>query len=102
MDKLGSTLHGKDPYYSNKRLSDSEFVVKHYAGEVIYETEGFLEKNRDTIHNDLKDLLSHCGNAPMLKMFTDTALVPPPAAVPGNSKAAPTVTMQVGLGLVNF
>lgn len=38
----------------NKRLKDEEaFIVLHFAGHVCYETEGFLEKNNDTIHDEL-------------------------------------------------
>ncbi|KAL2472850.1 Myosin-2 [Forsythia ovata] len=36
------------------------FSVCHYAGEVLYETGGFLEKNRDPLHSDTIQLLSSC------------------------------------------
>ncbi|XP_057961976.1 myosin-1 [Malania oleifera] len=36
------------------------FSVCHYAGEVIYDTSGFLEKNRDLLHLDSIQLLSSC------------------------------------------
>ncbi|KAG7631892.1 P-loop containing nucleoside triphosphate hydrolase [Arabidopsis suecica] len=36
------------------------FTVVHYAGEVTYETTGFLEKNRDLLHSDSIQLLSSC------------------------------------------
>ncbi|KAL0803923.1 hypothetical protein Bca101_096413 [Brassica carinata] len=36
------------------------FTVSHYAGEVTYETTGFLEKNRDLLHSDSIKLLSSC------------------------------------------
>lgn len=36
------------------------FRVRHYAGEVTYDTLGFLEKNRDLLHSDLLHLLSSC------------------------------------------
>lgn len=36
------------------------FRIKHYAGEVTYDTVGFLEKNRDLLHSDLLQLLSSC------------------------------------------
>ncbi|XP_050216632.1 myosin-2 isoform X2 [Mercurialis annua] len=36
------------------------FAVRHYAGEVTYDTNGFLEKNRDPLHSDLFQLLSSC------------------------------------------
>ncbi|ESQ30445.1 hypothetical protein EUTSA_v10011193mg [Eutrema salsugineum] len=38
------------------------FTVAHYAGEVTYETTGFLEKNRDLLHSDSIQLLSSCSS----------------------------------------
>ena len=32
-------------------------MVHHYAGEIVYATEGFLEKNRDMLHQEGIDLL---------------------------------------------
>ncbi|KAK4842239.1 hypothetical protein QYF36_018118 [Acer negundo] len=37
---------------------DKAFTVSHYAGEVMYDTTGFLEKNRDLLHLDTIQLLS--------------------------------------------
>ncbi|KAM6566645.1 hypothetical protein CsatA_025773 [Cannabis sativa] len=39
---------------------DKAFAVRHYAGEVSYDTSGFLEKNRDLLHMDSIQLLSSC------------------------------------------
>ncbi|XP_073112691.1 myosin-1 isoform X1 [Elaeis guineensis] len=36
------------------------FTVHHYAGEVVYDTLGFLEKNRDLLHMDSIQLLASC------------------------------------------
>ncbi|KAK4484366.1 hypothetical protein RD792_006943 [Penstemon davidsonii] len=36
------------------------FSVRHYAGEVLYDTEEFLEKNRDPLHFEAIQLLSLC------------------------------------------
>ncbi|KAJ0094985.1 hypothetical protein Patl1_16409 [Pistacia atlantica] len=39
---------------------EKAFTVRHYAGEVSYNTTGFLEKNRDLLHLDSIQLLSSC------------------------------------------
>ncbi|WOH07497.1 hypothetical protein DCAR_0726927 [Daucus carota subsp. sativus] len=39
---------------------ENAFTVCHYAGEVMYDTTGFLEKNRDLLHSDSIQLLSSC------------------------------------------
>ncbi|KAJ0246210.1 Myosin-2 [Hirschfeldia incana] len=45
------------------------FRVNHYAGEVLYDTNGFLEKNRDPLPVDLIHLLSSC-DCKLLKLFS--------------------------------
>ncbi|KAL1567092.1 myosin-2-like isoform X2 [Salvia divinorum] len=36
------------------------FRIRHHAGEVLYDTEKFLEKNRDPIHSEIIELLASC------------------------------------------
>lgn len=43
-------------------LEDEAFVVLHFAGEVTYETARFLDKNNDTIHDELLAVLSGSKN----------------------------------------
>ncbi|XP_024384280.1 myosin-1 isoform X2 [Physcomitrium patens] len=45
---------------SFKGERDKKFRIYHYAGEVLYETDGFLEKNRDLLHADLVEVLRSC------------------------------------------
>ena len=46
-----------------KRLKEDEaFVLRHFAGDVTYETDGFLDKNNDTIHDSLLGVLSESGS----------------------------------------
>lgn len=37
--------------------ADHAFGIKHYAGDVVYDTEGIIEKNRDTLPQEGVDLL---------------------------------------------
>ena len=41
-------------------------MIRHFAGNVLYETEGFLHKNNDTIHDGLLQVLSE-SSAPFVK-----------------------------------
>ncbi|XP_023671384.2 unconventional myosin-X [Paramormyrops kingsleyae] len=49
--------HSKNPFYVKPRVAIHFFGVKHYAGEVVYDVRGTLEKNRDTFRDDILNLL---------------------------------------------
>ncbi|KAK4713504.1 hypothetical protein R3W88_019411 [Solanum pinnatisectum] len=57
-----------NPCYRGDR---EEFGIRHYAGEVIYDTSGFLNKNRDTVHPDTNQLLSS-SSEDLLKLFASS------------------------------
>ncbi|XP_071348791.1 unconventional myosin-X [Trachinotus anak] len=56
LEKLHSQ-HSKNPFYVKPRVAVHFFGVKHYAGEVVYDVRGMLEKNRDTFRDDILNLL---------------------------------------------
>ena len=39
----------KYPHFVKPRLSNSAYIVVHFADRVQYQCEGFVEKNRDTV-----------------------------------------------------
>lgn len=54
-----ATLHSDHPAFARAKLAGAyEFSVKHYAGEVLYHAEGFLDKNKDTVGEACRDLLA--------------------------------------------
>lgn len=54
-----ATLHADHPAFSRAKLAGPfEFSVRHYAGEVLYHAEGFLDKNRDSVGEACRDLLA--------------------------------------------
>eukprot|EP00624_Nannochloropsis_granulata_P003466 evm.model.NODE_27573_length_56350_cov_23.676434.5 len=50
---------------------DCRFRVRHYAGEVMYDTEGFLEKNKDQLYQEIVDLLRSSRCALMQSLSSD-------------------------------
>lgn len=65
--------------FKKPRFGNSAFTIAHYALDVTYEVDGFLEKNRDTVPDEHMSLLASSKN-PFLKEVLDTAL--------GTTKAA--------------
>ncbi|KAF9496078.1 hypothetical protein BDN71DRAFT_1446807 [Pleurotus eryngii] len=60
--------------YKKPRFGNSAFTIAHYALDVTYEVEGFLEKNRDTVPDEQMALLASTKN-PFLKEVLDAALL---------------------------
>uniref|UniRef100_A0A3B3B6B1 Myosin X, like 1 n=1 Tax=Oryzias melastigma TaxID=30732 RepID=A0A3B3B6B1_ORYME len=56
LEKLHSR-HAANQYYVKPRVTDHQFGIKHYAGEVLYDVRGILEKNRDTFRDDILFIL---------------------------------------------
>ena len=56
---LNNTIqtYNKHKYFIVEKRSRTEFSVSHYANPVKYETEGFLEKNRDSVNDDIRSLV---------------------------------------------
>ena len=52
----------KSRSYKKPRFGKSAFTVCHYAIDVTYESEGFIEKNRDTVPDEHMDVLRSTSN----------------------------------------
>mmetsp|Transcript_19374 Transcript_19374/g.28663 ORF Transcript_19374/g.28663 Transcript_19374/m.28663 type:complete len:1499 (+) Transcript_19374:129-4625(+) len=52
---------------------DFKFMVHHYAGDITYETEGFLEKNRDSLHSEGIKLINSSSSEFIRELVTEDA-----------------------------
>ncbi|KAG9074341.1 Myosin type-2 heavy chain 1 [Ceratobasidium sp. UAMH 11750] len=71
--------------FKKPRFGNSAFTIAHYALDVTYEAEGFIEKNRDTVPDEHLALLAATQN-PFFKEVLDAALAstrPPETPNPG-------------------
>ncbi|CAL9738005.1 myosin-2 [Monosporozyma servazzii] len=57
--------------FSKPRFGQTKFVVSHYAHDVAYDTDGFIEKNRDTVSDGHLEVLRATTNE-TLKNILDT------------------------------
>ncbi|KAG7396124.1 hypothetical protein PHYBOEH_002779 [Phytophthora boehmeriae] len=60
------------PSIEKNRVNQMQFLIHHYAGDVMYTGEGFLEKNKDTLPTDMVQLLSGSQNDVISGIFTPT------------------------------
>jgi myosin-5 len=67
--------------FKKPRFGNSAFTIAHYAVDVTYEAEGFLEKNRDTVPDEQLNLLASTKNQ-FLKEVLDAALASSKPAEP--------------------
>lgn len=97
LQKVYTQLQSKkefEPFLAKPRFgAQSAFTVRHYALDVTYEVEGFNEKNKDTVPDELLALLSGSSNAFLSQVLAsradDAAAAPAPAAAAPGRKAAP-------------
>uniref|UniRef100_H2YRX4 Myosin VIIAb n=1 Tax=Ciona savignyi TaxID=51511 RepID=H2YRX4_CIOSA len=62
--------HGKNILFKNpKNQFDETFGIEHFAGAVRYSCAGFLERNRDTFHRDLMNLIQGSKNKFLKLLF---------------------------------
>ncbi|XP_025836978.1 myosin-IB [Agrilus planipennis] len=61
--------HEKADIKLQKIMGRDEFRLIHYAGDVTYNINGFLEKNNDLLFRDLKEAMSHSTNKIMNSIF---------------------------------
>ena len=61
LSNFHSTFGGSSKKYAAygkpKRSADKTFVLSHFAGEVIYTIEGWVEKNKDELSPDVTAIL---------------------------------------------
>ncbi|ERE78206.1 myosin-VIIa [Cricetulus griseus] len=69
LHKLNSQHRLNANYVPPKNSHETQFGINHFAGIVYYETQGFLEKNRDTLHGDIIQLVHSSRNKFIKQIF---------------------------------
>lgn len=63
-----SAHHQKSPGFVKSRF-DKTFTIKHFAGDVLYNIDGFLAKNNDSLQDDMMELLRTSDNIFLLNVY---------------------------------
>ena len=61
--------HAANPAYEKFQRNASAFAVNHYAGQVVYTSKGFLEKNSDVLNDTVLDLFIQTANPYLSEWF---------------------------------
>ena len=88
----------KQKFYKKPRFGKSAFTVCHYAMDVTYESDGFIEKNRDTVPDEHMEVLRKSTNS-FLGEVMDTASIvrEKETAAAVNPKAVVALGRRIGV-----
>ncbi|GAC75865.1 myosin class I heavy chain [Moesziomyces antarcticus T-34] len=57
-----------NPHFDSR---GTKFLIKHYAGDVMYNVQGMTDKNKDSLLKDILDLVDSSANSYLQKLFPD-------------------------------
>ena len=69
-EKCGGAASKWKEHFAKPRLSNTAFIVRHFADRVEYECEGFLDKNRDTVMEEQIMILRSSRNQLLSSLFS--------------------------------
>jgi len=69
--KFLEKLTGAFSSHQHFKNFNGAFQIKHYAGNVTYEVEGFSDKNKDTLFSDLIETVQCSGNPFLVSLFPE-------------------------------
>ena len=88
----------KQKFYKKPRFGKSAFTVCHYATDVTYESDGFIEKNRDTVPDEHMEVLRLSSNTFLGEVLEAASVVrEKDSSVIASTKAAPAPGRRAGV-----
>lgn len=90
----------KSKFYKKPRFGKSSFTVCHYAVDVTYESEGFIEKNRDTVPDEHMEILRSTTNKFLRQvLMAASAVREKDVASSGSAVAKPAAGRKIGVAV---
>ncbi|XP_029371529.1 unconventional myosin-Vb isoform X2 [Echeneis naucrates] len=80
--------HSSSTHFQKPRMSNTSFIVIHFADKVEYQCDGFLEKNRDTVYEEQINILKASQFQLVADLFQDKDDRPPTKSSRVNVRAA--------------
>ncbi|KAH9255125.1 hypothetical protein BASA81_006884 [Batrachochytrium salamandrivorans] len=80
--KLKNNVKSKD--FAVVKQGNNKFELKHYAGPVVYDTLGMLDKNKDLLYPEMIKALAGSSNAVAKQLFQDEAALAAQKTTGGN------------------
>ena len=88
----------KQKFYKKPRFGKSAFTVCHYAIDVTYESDGFIEKNRDTVPDEHLEVLRQSSNTFLAEVLEAASFVrEKDSAMAPTTKAVATPGRRIGV-----
>ena len=67
---MGDGRPTRNAFFKKNKVRPECFSVAHFAGDVEYTVTGFLEKNRDSLSNTSKEVVTQSTLTLLAEMFT--------------------------------
>ncbi|XP_021571446.1 unconventional myosin-Vb [Carlito syrichta] len=80
--------HTGSQHFQKPRMSNTAFIVVHFADKVEYLSDGFLEKNRDTVYEEQINILKASKFPLVADLFQDDKDPVPATATPGKGSSS--------------
>ncbi|EPE09665.1 myosin myo2 [Ophiostoma piceae UAMH 11346] len=103
-DQFVTKLHqnftpAKTKFYKKPRFGKSSFTVCHYAIDVTYESEGFIDKNRDTVPDEHLAVLRASTNSFLGRVLEAASAVREKDVASSTSAVKPTPGRRIGVAV---
>jgi myosin V len=91
---------GKQKFYKKPRFGKSAFTICHYAIDVTYESDGFIDKNRDTVPDEHMEVMRQSTNSFLVEVLDAAAHVrEKEGAAAGSAKAPAPPGRKIGIAV---
>jgi myosin-5 len=84
-DSIQKNLGGNQ-FFGRPDKFSTKFLIKHYAGPVTYYSENFIEKNKDTVNEQIERILKGSSHKVIQILFAAKAGGAAPKKAPGGNK----------------